>query len=60
MANHGELVGQFSNGRTVVANNKQIIAGIEGGVERAGARVLQAKQQKSRTDWLTTYNVAQM
>lgn len=29
MANHGELVGQFSNGRTAVANNEQIIAGIE-------------------------------
>lgn len=40
MANHGELVGQFSNGRTAVANNEQIIAGIEGGVERAVARVL--------------------
>lgn len=29
MANHGELVGQFFNGRTAVANNEQIIAGIE-------------------------------
>lgn len=29
MANHGELVGKFSNGRTAVANNEQIIAGIE-------------------------------
>lgn len=28
-ANHNELVGQFSNGRTAVANNEQIIAGIE-------------------------------
>lgn len=39
-ANHTELVGSFSNGRTAVANNDQIIAGIEGGVERAVARVL--------------------
>lgn len=29
MANHTELVGRFSNGRTAVANNTQIIAGIE-------------------------------
>ncbi len=40
MANHNELVGQFSNGRTAVANNEQIVSGIEGGVERAVARVL--------------------
>ena len=35
MANHGELVGQFSNGRTAVANNEQIIQGIERGVYNA-------------------------
>lgn len=29
MANHTELVGEFSNGKTAVANNAQIIAGIE-------------------------------
>ncbi len=40
MANHGELVGGFSNGKTAVANNAQIIDGIEGGVERAVSRVL--------------------
>lgn len=40
MANHGELVGKFSNGRTAVANNEQIVAGIEGGVERAVERAL--------------------
>lgn len=28
MANHGEMVGRFSNGRTAVANNEQITAGI--------------------------------
>ena len=28
MANHNELVGRFSNGRTAVANNEQITAGI--------------------------------
>ena len=40
MANRNELVGQFSNGKTAVANNEQIISGIEGGVERAVSRVL--------------------
>lgn len=31
-ANHNELVGKFSNGRTAVANNDQIVAGIRSGV----------------------------
>lgn len=31
-ANHNELVGQFENGRTAVANNEQIIKGIQNGV----------------------------
>lgn len=35
MANHGELVGKFSNGKTAVANNEQIVAGIEAGVYNA-------------------------
>ena len=34
-ANRNELVGKFSNGKTAVANNEQIIAGIEQGVYRA-------------------------
>lgn len=29
MANHGELVGKFANGRTAVANNEQITKGIK-------------------------------
>ena len=40
MANHNELVGQFSNGRTAVANNDQIIAGIKEGVREVVAEVL--------------------
>ena len=40
MANHGELVGQFSNGKTVVANNEQIVSGIKGGVKDAVSEVL--------------------
>lgn len=39
-ANHNELIGEFTNGQTAVANNEQIIAGIERGVERAVTRVL--------------------
>jgi hypothetical protein len=35
MANHGELVGSFSNGRTAVANNDQIVEGIRQGVFEA-------------------------
>lgn len=34
-ANHGELVGKFSNGRTAVANNEMIVEGISAGVFNA-------------------------
>ena len=37
MANHNELVGQFSNGKTAVVNNEQIIEGISRGVSDASA-----------------------
>lgn len=40
MANHNELVGQFSNGRTAVANNEQIVEGIRSGVASAVAQTL--------------------
>lgn len=39
-ANHGELVGEFSNGNTAVANNDQIVEGIKAGVKEAVAEVL--------------------
>lgn len=39
-ANHNELVGQFSNGKTAVANNEQITAGIERAVTNAMSRVM--------------------
>lgn len=39
-ANHNEMVGQFSNGQTAVANNEQIVAGIAAGVREAVADVL--------------------
>lgn len=34
-ANHNELVGQFANGKTAVANNEQILDGIKQGVYEA-------------------------
>lgn len=34
-ANHNELVGKFSNGKTAVANNDQIVTGIQNGVYAA-------------------------
>lgn len=37
MANHGELVGKFSNGKTAVANNDQIVDGIASGVYAANS-----------------------
>lgn len=40
MANRGELVGQFSNGQTAVANNYQIVGGIKDGVKEAVAEIL--------------------
>ncbi len=39
-ANHNEMVGQFSNGKTAVANNEQIVAGITAGVREAVMDVL--------------------
>lgn len=41
-ANHNELVGRFSNGKTAVANNEQIVAGIAEGVEDANEPVVTA------------------
>ena len=40
MANHSELVGQFSNGKTAVANNEQIVDGIKQGVKEAVSEML--------------------
>jgi len=38
LANHSELVGRFSNGKTAVANNAQIVEGIANGVYQATVR----------------------
>ena len=47
MANHGELVGQFSNGKTAVVNNNQIIEGVAEGVAEAVSSVLSGMQMNS-------------
>ena len=39
-ASHGEIMGQFDNGQSVVANNMQIVDGISLGVREAVAEVL--------------------
>ena len=44
MANHGELVGKFANGRTAVANNAQIQAGIEEAAFRGFTRAMEGSQ----------------
>jgi len=46
MANHGELVGQFTNGQTAVANNAEIVAGIERGVYNAMSSVMASQNQR--------------
>lgn len=47
-ANHGELVGQFSNGKTAVANNQQIVEGIKQGV----AEAIRENGSGSGGDWV--------
>lgn len=39
-ANHSELVGKFSNGKTAVANNEMIVEGIKSGVYEAVAMAM--------------------
>jgi hypothetical protein len=39
-ANHTEMIGEFSNGKTAVANNEQIVEGIKQGVYEAVASAM--------------------
>lgn len=48
MMNHNELIGQFANGQTAVANNEQIISGIESGVFRAVTSALAGQDNGGR------------
>lgn len=47
MANHNELVGKFSNGKTAVANNQQIVDGIKQGVYEAVSAAMQSNSSDS-------------
>ena len=47
MANHNELVGTFSNGKTAVANNEQIVSGITAGVREANAEEVMLLRQQN-------------
>lgn len=47
MANHNELVGKFSNGKTAVANNQQIIEGIKQGVFEAVTAAMQGNNSNN-------------
>lgn len=53
-ANSSELVGKFTNGRTAVANNEQIIEGIKQGVK---VGVIDAMQVATQQDGTSTVNV---
>lgn len=44
--NHGEIAGKFSNGKSVVANNQQIVDGIAEGVYRAMMQVQNEESEK--------------
>ena len=50
MANHNELVGQFANGKTAVANNEQITAGIEEAAYRGMVRALSESSGSTNVD----------
>lgn len=51
LANHNELVGKFSNGRTAVANNEMIVEGIKVGVYEAVAMAIsQFSRQSNEID----------
>ena len=47
-ANHNELVGSFSNGRTAVANNAQIVEGISSGVYGAVSKAMAQNNGNSK------------
>lgn len=53
MANHSELVGKFSNGKTAVANNDQITKGIEEAAYRGMMRAL--NQSNGRNSDVNVY-----
>ena len=55
-ANHGEMVGQFSNGRTAVANNAEIVEGIKQGVIEAMLMVGSSQGGGKNTEFIFQLN----
>lgn len=53
MANSGELVGRFSNGRTAVVNNSQIVEAVSEGVASAVMSVLMSFQGSTKEEPIT-------
>ena len=51
MANSGELVGKFSDGRSAVANNEQIIDGIARGVYEATSEQTDLLREQNKILW---------
>lgn len=45
-ASHGEMIGKFDNGQSVVANNKQITEGISSAVQRGNQQMISYMQQE--------------
>ncbi len=54
-ANHSELVGQFSNGKTAVANNEQIVSALEQGVYRAVTNAMGNKNSAESGNEMNIY-----
>lgn len=57
MANHGELVGKFSNGKTAVANNEQITQGIADAIYPAVYNAVSAAMKNNGGNSNVTFQV---
>ena len=55
MANSGELVGKFSNGRTAVVNNEQIVESVSQGVYQAVVAAMRASNGNGGTQAVNVY-----
>lgn len=55
MANSGELVGKFSNGRTAVVNNEQIVESVSQGVYQAVVAAMRASNGNSGSQSVNVY-----
>ena len=53
--NHGEIAGKFNNGKSVVANNQQIVEGIAAGVYEAVVSAMNATSGRSNEQNVNVY-----